>query len=157
MAKQAAAVNVTKFPEVNHEQLAEFLDLHYQFADGKLGRRKNLCVVGEMGTAKSAFVRSWAEGKFDVVFDFRGATQTPEDMTGNPRIIEREVKDASGKVIYMDLATDWARPGWIPVDKSKKMLIIFEEINRAAKDVQQAIFQALTENKIHTHEFPAFT
>jgi hypothetical protein len=127
----------------NPSELKQILDVFHELAD-KPGKRQPVLVVGEMGIGKSQIVMQWGKDKgYDFIFDFRGATQSPEDMTGMPRAV--------------DMKTSWLAPDWIPSDKSKKMLLIFEELNRAPVDVQQAIFQALTENKIHTHVFPDHT
>ena len=99
-------------------------------------------IEGEMGIGKSQVVQQVAEEIGYQYVDLRLAHQEPGDLIGLPRIVD-------GK-------TYWTKPEWIP-EKNQKLMLALEELNRAPIDVQQAIFQVLTEYKIHTHELPDVT
>ena len=105
-------------------------------------KRVAIKVEGEMGIGKSQAVQQVANELGYKYVDLRLAEQEPGDLIGMPY---RE-----GNVTY------WSKPCWIP-DKETKLMLVLEELNRAPIDVQQAIFQLLTEFKIHTHEFPHYT
>jgi hypothetical protein len=68
--------------------------------------------------------------------------QEPGDLVGMPRV--------------EDGMTVWSKPSWVP-GPDEKMILVLEELNRAPADVQQAIMQVLTENKIHMYELPSQT
>ena len=102
--------------------------------------RAPVIVSGQMGIGKSQAIQQVAEELGYKYMDLRLATQEAGDLVGLPRIID-------GK-------THWSSPSWVPDDKTSKFMLVLEELNRAPVDVQQAIFQVLTERKIHTTELP---
>jgi len=110
-----------------------------------------ILLVGDMGIGKSQVVQQVAKDLGYEYVDLRAATQDPGDLIGIPTKIEE--KDESGKTI---LKTMWARPVWMP-PANVKLILVLEEINRAPIDVRQALFQVVTEYKIHTHELPKHT
>lgn len=71
------------------------------------------------------------------------ATQEVTDLIGMPRT----------EKIDGEIRTIWTKPCWFPREGTRGILVL-EEINRAPEDVRQAIFQLLTEWKLHTHELP---
>jgi len=99
-----------------------------------------ILVEGEMGIGKSQAVQQVAKELGFTYVDLRLAQQDPGDLVGIPRV------NSAGDMI-------WAKPCWIP-NSDVKLMLVLEEFNRAPIDVQQAMFQALTENKIHTHLLP---
>jgi hypothetical protein len=72
--------------------------------------------------------------------DLRLAQQEPGDLIGLPR-------GEGGR-------TRWSRPEWWPEEGSRGILF-FDELNRAPVDVRQAVFQLVTEWRLHTHTLPA--
>jgi len=108
----------------------------------RLDKPAPIIIEGEMGIGKSQVVQQVAEELRYTYVDLRLAQQEPGDLIGMPRVV--------------DGVTIWSRPSWMP-EENAKLVLALEELNRAPIDVQQAIFQALTENKIHTHKLPAKT
>ena len=102
-----------------------------------------LILVGHMGLGKSMMWQAVAKEQGYTLFDFRGATQEATDLTGMPHV--------------KDLRTMWAVMDWLPQDPETKLMLVIDELNRAPLDVRQAVFQLLTEYKIHTHLFPKHT
>jgi hypothetical protein len=115
-----------------------------------------LMLVGEMGIGKSWVVKdtaeivnkklikkieSWdeADDKLFQCIDLRLATQEPGDIIGIPH-------DEDGR-------TYWSLPCWWPKPGTRGFLFL-DELNRAPVDVRQAVFQLVTEWRLHTHELP---
>jgi hypothetical protein len=107
------------------------------------GVRIPILLEGHAGIGKSQLTQQVAEELGFTYVDLRLAEQEPGDLIGIPR--------------SKDGVTVWDRPSWIPADPNTKLLLALEEVNRAPEDVRQAIFQALTEYRIHTHDLPKVT
>ena len=100
--------------------------------------------VGQMGVGKTWSVEEAAMSVDGFGFvDLRLATQEPGDITGLPYTYE----DSEGGKVH-----GWTRPSWFPT--KGRGVIHLDEINRAPKDVQQAIFQLVGERRLHTHKLP---
>jgi len=95
---------------------------------------------GESGIGKSQAVQQAARELGFKCIDLRLAQMEPGDLIGLPR------SDAETKTTY------WAKPEWFP--KEGKVIIFLDELNRAPVDVRQAIFQVLTDYRMHTHQLP---
>ena len=104
-------------------------------------------IIGATGIGKSYQLKDLAkeQGEGFGFIDLRLATQEVTDLIGIPRM----VKDSEGHP-----RTTWTKPTWFPKAGTKGILAL-EELNRAPEDVRQAIFQLLTEWKLHTHELPS--
>lgn len=98
---------------------------------------------GATGIGKSWSMKELANNMGITFIDLRLATQEVTDLIGIPRTVE----------IDKELRTFWTKPVWFP-KKGTKGILALEEVNRAPEDVRQAIFQLLTEWKLHTHELP---
>lgn len=100
--------------------------------------------------------------------DLRLATQEPGDIIGMPRVEVKPELDADGNYIYFDTIdekgdeikvlktvshTVWTLPEWWPKAGTRGILFL-DELNRAPIDVRQAIFQLVTEWRLHTHKMP---
>lgn len=98
-----------------------------------------VALVGPMGIGKSQIVRQAAcEARVGFI-DLRLSLMEPGDLIGLPA---RE----NGR-------TKWLAPEWFPEPGTRGILLL-EEPNRSALDVRQAIFQLLTEWRLHTHVLP---
>lgn len=95
---------------------------------------------GEAGIGKSWIVKEACADLGFKCIDLRLAQMEPGDLIGLPRT------DSESK------RTIWLAPEWWP--SQGKVVIFFDELNRAPVDVRQAIFQVLTEYKMHTHTLP---
>lgn len=104
-------------------------------------------IVGSTGIGKSYLLKELSRDNNLEFIDLRPATQEVSDLIGIPRA--REVTFDNLK----EIVTIWARPEWWPRDGTKGILAI-EEVNRAPEDVRQALFQLMTEWKMHTHILP---
>jgi len=102
-------------------------------------------LIGQTGIGKSWSMKELAKELGIDFVDLRLATQEVTDLIGYPRMIKREGKDP---------VTVWTKPEWFP-DEGTRGILALEEVNRAPEDVRQAIFQLLTEWKLHTHKLPA--
>jgi hypothetical protein len=103
------------------------------------GVKVPLLLVGPMGIGKSWVVKEAARELGIECIDLRLAQHEPGDLIGLPR-------GENGKTV-------WARPSWWPEPGSRGILFL-DELNRAPQDVRQAVFQLVTEWKLHTHELP---
>jgi len=102
-----------------------------------------LLLIGGTGIGKSWLTKEVAASKGIGFVDLRLATQEVTDLIGIPKTIRKNNTSI----------TEWARPCWFPEEGTKGILAL-EEVNRAPEDVRQAIFQLLTEHKLHTHTLP---
>jgi hypothetical protein len=127
--------------------------------------------IGVTGCGKSWSMKELAvelkdKLKEDVGYiDLRLATQELTDLIGIPRTAYMNKK--TDEVITAETygllneserdsyepKTFWTKPVWFPKEGTKGILAL-EEVNRAPEDVRQAIFQLLTEWKLHTHTLP---
>lgn len=96
---------------------------------------------GESGIGKSAIVKQAALDLGIPCVDLRLATQEPGDLIGIPRA------DITGTM------TTWLSPTWFPKEGTRGILFL-DEINRAPAEVRQAVFQVLTDWKMHEHVLP---
>ena len=101
-------------------------------------------LIGHMGEGKSQVVQqAAAENGWNYV-DLRGSQMEATDFLGIP--FRDEAKNT----------TSYAKPMWWPADGTKTVLVL-EEVNRAALDVQQAVMQILNEGKVGVHSLPTDT
>jgi len=96
----------------------------------------------DTGLAKSALVKQLAKERGAKIVDLRLATQEPGDIIGMPG-----VDPETGFTV-------WARPSWWDWEEEQEGVLFLDEINRAPKEVRQAVFQVLTERHLHTHVLP---
>jgi len=115
------------------------------------GKSWTCAEIADVVDAKLKKIEKKTERCFGYV-DLRLATQEPGDIIGNPKTIERKTHDEEGNEV-VEYITIWSKPCWFP-EPGTRGLLNLEEVNRAPKDVQQCIFQALSERRIHTHKLP---
>lgn len=101
-------------------------------------------IVGAHGTGKSTGVREFAsENDFEFV-DLRLGSMDVGDLLGLP--------DFTGEGARK--RTSFMSPDWFPKDPSSRGIIFLDEINRARRDVLQAVFQLVLDRKMHDKELP---
>ena len=103
--------------------------------------RVPLALIGESGIGKSAIVKQVARDAQVGCIDLRLATQEPGDLIGIPRS-----KDGTERTV-------WYKPNWWPNEGTRGILFL-DELNRAPVEVRQAVFQLLTEWRLHEHTLP---
>lgn len=108
------------------------------------GVRCPVVIKGDAGIGKSQCIQQVAAELGFKCIDLRLAQQEPGDLIGLPRTDPETRK------------TVWYAPEWWP-SKGEKTIVFFDELNRAPVDVRQAVFQVLTEYKMHTHVLPSDT
>lgn len=101
-------------------------------------------LIGATGIGKSYSIKDLCKENNLGYIDLRLATQEVTDLIGIPRTVKQEGKEPR---------TVWTKPDWFP-EKGTKGILALEEVNRAPEDVRQAIFQLLTEWRLHTHTLP---
>jgi hypothetical protein len=99
-------------------------------------------VKGDAGIGKSQVIQKVGRELGMEVIDLRLAQMEPGDLIGLPRTDPETHK------------TVWYAPEWWPAESANGTIIFFDELNRAPVDVRQAVFQVLTEYKMHTHVLP---
>ena len=103
-------------------------------------------VCGHHGIGKSQAVAQYAAENNLQFVDLRLGTQDVGDLLG---LADFE-RDAKGQLI----ATKFMRPEWFPTDPNSKGIIFMDEINRARRDVLQAVFQLVLDKKLHRYTLP---
>jgi hypothetical protein len=101
---------------------------------------------GERGVGKSQGVAQVAQelaeetGESWGFIDLRLATQEVSDLIGLP------ARDGN--------RTIWLMPEWFPTEPKSHGILFLDEMNRAMKDVIQAVFQLVLDKRLHTHILP---
>lgn len=106
----------------------------------------SVMVVGHHGIGKSQATKQFAEENDYEFVDLRLGTQEVGDLLG---LADFEV-DGNGEKV----ATKFMRPEWFPVDFDSKGIIFLDEINRARRDVLQAVFQLVLDKQLHRYKLP---
>ena len=104
-------------------------------------------VVGHHGVGKSQAVAQYAEENGFQFVDLRLGTQDVGDLLG---LADFQVDLKTGEKV----ATKFMRPEWFPTDVNSKGIIFMDEINRARRDVLQAVFQLVLDKKLHRYNLP---
>ncbi len=100
-------------------------------------------LIGPHGVGKSTGVREYAEENGMKFIDLRLGQMEVGDLLGLPEIIT----DKNG-----DKVTVFARPKWFPTEG--KCVLFLDEINRAKRDVIQAVFQLVLDRRLHDYQLP---
>jgi hypothetical protein len=103
-------------------------------------------IIGKHGIGKSSVVAQYAkENGYSFHPFFLSQMNDVGDLLGLPEFD----RDKSGKAI----ATSFVHPAKLP--RNKKSILFFDELNRASKDLLQAIFQLALEGTVHDYTLPA--
>ena len=103
-------------------------------------------LVGHHGVGKSQGVKQFCDENELGFVDLRLGTQDVGDILG---LADFKVDDNGERI-----ATKFMPPDWFPMDPNSRGLIFLDEINRARRDVLQAVFQLVLDKRIHTYELP---
>jgi hypothetical protein len=103
-------------------------------------------VWGQHGIGKSQVVAQYCKENNLGFIDLRLGTQDVGDLLG----LADFQTDANGNKV----ATKFMQPEWFPTDPDSKGIIFLDEINRARRDVIQAVFQLVLDKKLHTYHLP---
>ena len=95
------------------------------------------------GVGKSSVVKQAAEELKIEFFDVRLSQCEVGDIKGLPFIDEAEKR------------TTFAKPYWWPRDPESKGILFFDELNRASKDVLQAIFEICLDRRLDGENLPS--
>ena len=101
------------------------------------------CLIGYTGVGKTDMGSIIARRNNRNVIELNLALHSTEDLIGYP------YKADDGKM-------HWAPPAWFPEEENKYILYV-DEINRASKDVLNAIMPMLLTGKLHEHSLPEGT
>lgn len=104
-------------------------------------------IIGHHGVGKSQGVAQYAAENGMEFVDLRLGTQDVGDLLGLADFVKDE---KTGQTI----ATKFMRPDWFPTDPNSKGIIFLDEINRARRDVLQAVFQLVLDKRIHRYVLP---
>lgn len=103
-------------------------------------------LIGPHGVGKSAGVKQYAQEHNMEFIDLRLGTMEVGDLIG---LADFEV-DADGNKI----STQFFRPNWFPTDPDSRGVLFLDEINRANRDVLQAVFQLVYDRQLHDKVLP---
>jgi alkaline phosphatase D len=112
-----------------------------------MAARQSALIWGHHGVGKSQAVKQFCEENEMGFVDLRLGTQEVGDLLG---LAEFKLDPVTGEKI----ATKFMQPDWLPTDPDSKGIIFLDEINRARRDVLQAVFQLVLDRRIHTYELP---
>lgn len=102
-------------------------------------------VIGHAGIGKSSVIAQYAkENGYSFHPFFLGQMSDTGDLLGLPEFD----RDKNGKAV----STSFIHPAKLP--KKARSILFFDELNRASKDLLQAIFQLALEGTIHDYTLP---
>ena len=103
-------------------------------------------IIGKHGIGKSSVIAQYAkENGYSFHPFFLGQMSDTGDLLGLPEFD----RDLNGKAV----STNFIHPAKLP--KKPRSILFFDELNRASKDLLQAIFQLALEGTIHDYTLPA--
>ncbi len=104
---------------------------------------KSIMLRAKHGVGKSSVVRQAADELGINFFDVRLSQCEVGDIKGLPFLnAEKEI-------------TSFLKPYWWPRDKASKGFLFFDELNRANKDVLQAVFEICLDRRLDGESLPA--
>jgi hypothetical protein len=102
-------------------------------------------IIGKHGIGKSSVIAQYAKDNgYSFHPFFLGQMSDTGDLLGLPEF----ERDSTGKA----LSTNFIHPAKLP--KKPRSILFFDELNRASKDLLQAIFQLALEGTIHDYALP---
>jgi len=102
-------------------------------------------IIGKHGIGKSSVVAQYAkENGYSFHPFFLGQMNDTGDLLGLPEFD----RDSEGRAV----STSFIHPKKLP--KKARSILFFDELNRASKDLLQAIFQLALEGTIHDYSLP---
>ena len=101
------------------------------------------CLIGYTGVGKTDMGRIISERHNRRLIELNLALHSTEDLIGYP------YKGDDGKM-------HWAPPAWFPEEEDKYILYV-DEINRASKDVLNAVMPLILTGQLHEHILPKGT
>ena len=104
-----------------------------------------ILLIGDHGIGKSQIIAQFAEEIGATLIDRRLSQDEVADLIGMPDIST----DESG-----NKRTVWATPDWYPDDKDKKYVLFLDELNRADRQVLQAVFELILDRRMHGKDLP---
>ena len=103
---------------------------------------KSVMLVAKHGVGKSSIVKQVAEELEVDFFDVRLSQCEVGDIKGLPFLNEESRK------------TEFLKPYWWPTDPDSKGILFFDELNRASKDVLQAVFEICLDRRLDGEKLP---
>ncbi len=104
---------------------------------------KSIMLRAKHGVGKSSAIKQAAAEQGIEFFDVRLSQCEVGDIKGLPSI------DPEGKI------TTFCKPYWWPRDPESKGILFFDELNRASKDVLQAVFEVCLDRRLDGEKLPA--
>lgn len=108
-----------------------------------MGSGSAVCLCGSTGVGKTDMITQLGEEFGKKVIILNSAIQSTEDLIGYPY---RE-----GDVMR------WAKPEWFPEETESGCILFIDEINRAEKQVINALMPMLLNGELHSHKLPKGT
>lgn len=103
---------------------------------------KSVMLVAKHGVGKSSVVKQVAQELEIGFFDVRLSQCEVGDIKGLPYLDEKENR------------TRFLKPYWWPRDPNSKGILFFDELNRATKDVLQAVFEICLDRRLDGESLP---
>lgn len=103
---------------------------------------KSIMLVAKHGVGKSSIVKQVAEDLGIEFYDVRLSQCEVGDIKGLPFLDEKNRR------------TDFLKPKWWPRNPDSKGILFFDELNRASKDVLQAVFEICLDRRLDGEPLP---
>lgn len=130
--------------------------------------RRSVLLRGRHGIGKSEVVRQCAQERSQKenipyeVIDIRLSQRESGDVIGIPRTVDeyRVIRhvyvngEQKEQEVVLKNTTIHDLPSWFPRDPNSHGYILFDEIDRANREVQQSAFEAVLDYRINMHDIP---
>jgi hypothetical protein len=103
---------------------------------------KSVLLVAKHGVGKSSVVKQVAKEMGVGFYDVRLSQCEVGDIKGLPFLSEAKKR------------TEFLKPYWWPRDPDSKGILFFDELNRATKDVLQAVFEICLDRRLDGEDLP---
>jgi MoxR-like ATPase len=103
---------------------------------------QSIMLVAKHGVGKSSVVKQVTEDLDIGFFDVRLSQCEVGDIKGLPYLDEENSQ------------TKFFKPQWWPKDPASKGVLFFDELNRASKDVLQAVFEICLDRRLDGEALP---
>lgn len=107
-------------------------------------------IAGDPGVGKSSVVRQCADSLYGGT-----GTDTRDTYYRDIRAVLYDAVDLRGLPFIRDGVTYWSVPSILPRDPDSRGLMFYDEINRAAPSVQNALFQLVLDRELGDYKLPA--
>ena len=129
---------------LNSKELRKYLENWIKVDNNLLSKPVIPFIHGKAGIGKTQIIEELSKSHNKELVILNLSHQEEGDLIGIPKQVEENGK----------YKTIWAKPEWLANNEEKEVILFLDEIDRAPKNILNAILTLLREYRIHTHHIP---